>query len=99
MIETGLITVSDSGEYSISDQYQTTDAPSGAPAAATQPTSQAAADVEVSTTTTPTSAGVVDSHLDSFFAESAWTREDVLVLAALVQLLGWAALLYLEVNR
>jgi hypothetical protein len=41
----------------------------------------------------------VNSHLDSFFAESALTREDVLVVAAVLQLLAWAALLYLEVNE
>lgn len=38
------------------------------------------------------------SHLDSFFAQSAWTREDVLVVAAVVQLVAWTALLYIEVN-
>jgi len=43
--------------------------------------------------------GEVNSHLDSFFQSHALTREDVLVLAAFVQLLAWAALLYLEVNE
>lgn len=38
------------------------------------------------------------SHLDSFFASSGWTREDVMVVAAGVQLLMWVALLYLEVS-
>ena len=41
----------------------------------------------------------VNSHLDSFFQSSALTREDVLVVAAVVQMLAWAALLYLEVNK
>jgi hypothetical protein len=39
------------------------------------------------------------SHLDSFFASSGWTREDVMVVAAGVQLLMWVALLYLEVTE
>lgn len=39
------------------------------------------------------------SHLDSFFATTGWTREDVLVVAAVVQLGMWLALLYLEVNE
>lgn len=40
----------------------------------------------------------VHSHLDSFFDQSGWTREDVMVLAALVQLLAWGSLLYIEVK-
>ena len=39
------------------------------------------------------------SHLDSFFASSGWTREDIMVVAAGVQLLMWVALLYLEVTE
>lgn len=41
----------------------------------------------------------VNSHLDSFFDSSGWTREDVMVVASAVQLLAWAALLYVEVQR
>ncbi len=49
---------------------------------------------------TSTSGGQpVNSHLDSFFETSALTREDVLVLASLVQLVAWMALLYLEVTE
>jgi|GEM_PF-6481876 len=39
------------------------------------------------------------SHLDSFFASSGWTREDVMVVAAGVQIAMWIALLYLEVKN
>ena len=39
-----------------------------------------------------------DSHLDSIFAGSGWTREDVMVVAALLQILAWVSLLYLEVS-
>ena len=39
------------------------------------------------------------SHLDSLFASSGWTREDVMVVAAGVQLLMWVALLSLVVQR
>jgi hypothetical protein len=41
----------------------------------------------------------VNSHLDSFFSTSALTREDVLVVAAVVQTLAWVVLLYLEVRE
>lgn len=41
----------------------------------------------------------VESHLDSFFNRSGWTREDVLVIAASVQIAMWVALLYLEVTE
>ena len=41
----------------------------------------------------------VHSHLDSFFVQSGWTREDVLVVAALIQLIAWLLLLYMEANR
>ena len=40
-----------------------------------------------------------ESHFDSIFASSGWTREDVMVVAAGVQLLMWVALLYLEVTE
>lgn len=39
------------------------------------------------------------SHLDSFFANSGWTREDVMVVAAGAQLGMWIMLLYLEVKN
>lgn len=39
------------------------------------------------------------SHFDSFFATSGWTREDVLMVAGLVQVAAWVALLYLEVSE
>jgi len=39
------------------------------------------------------------SHLDSFFAQSGWTREDVLVVAAGMQIALWLVLLYLEVTE
>lgn len=52
-------------------------------------------DVEVSGATVAN----VDSHLDSFFATHGVTREDVMVLAAAVQLGMWVALLYLEVSQ
>lgn len=42
--------------------------------------------------------GALNSHLDSFFQNHAMTREDVLVVAAVVQLVAWSALLYLEVS-
>lgn len=42
--------------------------------------------------------GPGQSHLDTVFASSGWTREDVLVLAALLQLGMWLALLYIELN-
>jgi hypothetical protein len=51
-----------------------------------------------STSGDPTVDAAVNSHLDSFFATSALTREDVLVVAAVVQMLAWGALLYLEVS-
>lgn len=41
----------------------------------------------------------VNSHLDSVFDASGWTRDDVMVVAAAIQLLAWAALLWVEVNR
>lgn len=40
----------------------------------------------------------LESHLDSFFNASGWTREDVLVIAAALQIGLWLALLYLEVT-
>jgi hypothetical protein len=49
-------------------------------------------------TNVTTSSAELESHLDSFFDDSGWTREDVLVLAAAVQLGMWVALLYLEVT-
>jgi hypothetical protein len=54
----------------------------------------------LSTTTNTAEVGQqsVHSHLDSFFDGSGWTREDVLVVAAVVQLLAWGALLYMEVS-
>ena len=39
------------------------------------------------------------SHLDSFFAESGWTREDVLLAIGVIQVAAWLALLYLEVQK
>ncbi|SEN04345.1 hypothetical protein SAMN05216388_1001231 [Halorientalis persicus] len=39
------------------------------------------------------------SHLDSFFASSGWTRVDVLVVAAGMQIALWLVLLYLEVTE
>lgn len=53
----------------------------------------------VTSTGDPGAFAAVDSHLDSFFAGSGWTREDVLVVAALVQLVAWSILLYNEVVR
>lgn len=57
------------------------------------------------TEVTDASAGAVettvedfDSHLDSFFESSNWTREDVMVVAALLQIIAWASLLWLEVR-
>jgi len=41
----------------------------------------------------------LESHLDSFFNSSGWTREDVLVIAAALQIGLWLALLYLEVTE
>ncbi|MCU4716863.1 hypothetical protein [Halapricum hydrolyticum] len=38
------------------------------------------------------------SHLDSFFEGSQWTREDVMVVAASIQIVMWLALLYVEVK-
>lgn len=57
---------------------------------------------EASVTSTagePSVDATVNSHLDSFFATSALTREDVLVVASVVQMFAWGALLYLEVNE
>jgi hypothetical protein len=55
------------------------------------------------TTTAATStqgvAGAVDSRLDSFFRRSTLTREDVLVIGAVFQVLAWMLLLYLEVTE
>jgi len=39
------------------------------------------------------------SHLDSFFDGSRWTREDVMVVAATIQIVMWLALLYVEVKH
>ena len=39
------------------------------------------------------------SHLDSFFASTGWTREDVMVVAASLQIIMWLALLYLEITE
>lgn len=45
------------------------------------------------------STSTIDSHLDSFFATHAITREDVMVVAASIQLVMWVSLLYLEVSK
>lgn len=89
MLNSGLLHQSDSGEYSITDTYTTTDSDGAAPSAG-----------GVSTTTTTGEVGeqTVNSHLDSWFSARGYTREDVLVVAAVVQMLAWAALLYLEVS-
>ena len=39
------------------------------------------------------------SHLDTFFANSGWTRDDVLVVAAVANVSLWLILLYLEVSE
>ncbi|MGB9987316.1 hypothetical protein [Salarchaeum japonicum] len=57
-----------------------------------QATASFATDVDVD-------AASLDSHLDSFFDASGWTREDVMVVAAGIQILMWMALLYLEVSE
>ena len=60
--------------------------------------------VEYTTTGSEAQAGGLDtdlevSHLDSFFAGTGWTREDILTLAAMIQVLAWLSLLYLEVSK
>ncbi len=88
-----------SNAYTATDTAPTGGNSSGAVAAtAGGQTTDTTASV-TSTTGGQTVIGEVDSHLDSFFAGTAWTREDVLVLASLVQLVAWMALLYLEVNE
>ncbi|GAA0648758.1 hypothetical protein [Salarchaeum japonicum] len=57
-----------------------------------QATADFASDVDVD-------AASIDSHLDSFFSGSGWTREDIMVVAAGIQILMWTALLYLEVQK
>lgn len=49
-----------------------------------------------STLETDVSVSGVDSHLDSFFEASNWTREDVMVIAAGIQVATFLALLYVE---
>lgn len=44
------------------------------------------------------STGPVESHLDSFFDGSGWTREDMLVVLTLFELALFAMLVYSEVN-
>ena len=96
----GLITVTESGEYSVNDEYTDGGGASTTGAAGGPPSSgQPAAQVSTSTAASTTTAGGVNSHLDSWFDTHAMTREDVLVLAAIIQLVGWVALLYIEVQR
>lgn len=45
------------------------------------------------------SADIEVSHLDSFFANSGWTREDLMLVLGTAQVLAWLALLYLEVRE
>lgn len=52
---------------------------------------------EASITTTSGQAGI--SHLDSFFEQSGWTREDVLVVAAALDVVMFALIIYLEVSE
>ncbi|WP_336001451.1 hypothetical protein [Halorientalis halophila] len=68
------------------------------PPGSESPAQQAPAGVDSSVAVGQIGGETVNSHLDSFFDSSGWTREDVLVVAAGVQLVAWAALLYLEVN-
>lgn len=72
----------------------------GGPDAAAQGGQQPGGAGGLTTTTNQADVGQqsVHSHLDSFFDQSGWTREDVLVVAAIVQLLAWSLLLYLEVS-
>lgn len=98
MQATGLIHETESGQYHVASQYQTTGAPSGAGAGSSG--GQGGVSVTSSTSSMdPTPAASINSHLDSWFQTHAMTREDVLVLASVVQLLGWMALLYIEVQR
>lgn len=39
------------------------------------------------------------SHLDTIFANSGWTREDILVVAAALDVVLFALLIYLEVGE
>ncbi|MFD1588715.1 hypothetical protein ACFR9U_17185 [Halorientalis brevis] len=75
-------------------QYHTMTVPTGSGS----PAQQAPSGVDSSVNVGQTGGKTVNSHLDSFFDQSGWTREDVLVVAAMVQLLAWSVLLYLEVS-
>lgn len=61
---------------------------------ASDPRSSLNSDVDVS----GTEFASIDSHLDSWFATHAVTREDVLVLVGVFQAAMWLALLYLEIS-
>lgn len=102
----GLVHESSSGEFSIHDAYQTgaasTTSPTGSPpapgveATGGQPSGGG---VDTSTNVSDVGATTINSHLDSFFDASGFTREDVLVLAGAAQICLWLALLYLEVRQ
>lgn len=93
----GLIHETSSGDYHIANAYTTSGAsdPNSASGgnAATGSATGGGVDVGVDVT------GSVDSHLDSFFATHAVTRDDVLVLAGVLNVALFLTLLYVEVAR
>jgi|GEM_PF-5008029 len=101
----GLVTDTEDGPQ-VSNTYTATDtalaggnSEGAVTATAGGPSTETAASVTSTSGGQQAVVGEVNSHLDSFFATSALTREDVLVVAAVVQMLAWAMLLYLEVNE
>lgn len=51
------------------------------------------------TTYTNAGSGAGESHLDSFFNTSGWTRQDAITAATLLNTALFVALVYLEVQR
>jgi len=98
-----LVTVSDPGQGMMTIMGAASEQAQGRGQAQAQTSGQQSAEsrqrpVESSVQTTPADISVGNNLLDSFFERSAYTREDILVFASMVQLVAWGILLYHEVD-